>query len=160
MYRTGFGYDLHRLEKGRKLILGGVEVPCGEGLAGHSDGDCLTHAVIDALLGAAAEPDIGNNFPDTDPRWKDARSLDLLAIVVGKLRGAGWRVENVDSVIVAERPPLAPYIPAMKKALAAVLGTGEDAVGVKAKTNEGLGPIGEGRAVACWASALISKGGA
>lgn len=157
MYRTGFGYDLHRLERGRKLILGGVEVADQDGLAGHSDGDCLTHAVIDALLGAAGEADIGRHFPDTEPRWKGARSVELLAVVMEKLRIAGWRVENVDSVIVAQKPLLAPYIPAMKQALAPVLGVGPEAIGIKAKTNEGLGLIGKGRAVACWASVLVRR---
>jgi 2-C-methyl-D-erythritol 2,4-cyclodiphosphate synthase len=158
VFRTGFGYDLHRLEKGRKLVLGGVEIPGREGLAGHSDGDCLTHAVIDALLGAAGEADIGRHFPDTDPRWNGARSVELLALVMEKLKLAGWRVENVDSVVVAERPLLAPHIPAMKQALAPVLGISADALGIKAKTNEGLGLIGKGKAVACWASVLISRG--
>lgn len=157
MYRTGFGYDLHRLEKDRKLVLGGVEVADREGLVGHSDGDCLTHAVIDALLGAAGEADIGRHFPDTDPRWKGARSVDLLAVVMEKLRLAGWRVENVDTVVVAERPLLAPHIPAMKQALAPVLGVGPEALGIKAKTNEGLGLIGKGKAIACWASVLVSR---
>ena len=154
--RTGFGYDIHRLEAGRRLVLGGVDIPHPAGLLGHSDGDALVHAVIDALLGALAEGDIGALFPDTDPRYKGARSLGLLEAVMGRLRARGAAVVNVDAVIVAEEPKMGPHIPAMKAALAPVLGIPETAVGVKAKTNEGLGPVGEKRAVACFAAALVS----
>ncbi|HOW86007.1 MAG TPA: 2-C-methyl-D-erythritol 2,4-cyclodiphosphate synthase [Candidatus Aminicenantes bacterium] len=154
--RTGFGYDIHRLEAGRRLVLGGVDIPHPAGLLGHSDGDALVHAVIDALLGALAEGDIGALFPDTDPRYKGARSLGLLETVMGRLRARGAAVVNVDAVIVAEEPKMGPHIPAMRAALAPVLGLPETAVGLKAKTNEGLGPVGERRAIACFAVALLS----
>lgn len=155
--RTGFGYDIHRLVKGRPLILGGIEIPSDKGLLGHSDGDCLIHAVIDALLGAAGQPDIGRLFPDDDPRWSGARSIDLLVLTVERLRSGGWQAVNIDSVIVAERPKLAGHISGMKKILGPVLGLDEARLGIKAKTNEGLGLIGTGEAVACWASVLITR---
>jgi 2-C-methyl-D-erythritol 2,4-cyclodiphosphate synthase len=156
MHKIGFGYDIHRLEAGRRLVLGGIDLPHGAGLAGHSDGDALVHAVIDALLGALSAGDIGTHFPDTDPRYKDARSLGLLATVMALLKSRGASVVNIDAVIVAEEPKMGPHIPAMKAALAPVLGVPEPAVGIKAKTNEGLGPVGEKRAIACYAIALIS----
>ena len=155
MHKIGFGYDIHRLEAGRRLVLGGVDIPHAAGLLGHSDGDALVHAVIDALLGALGEGDIGTQFPDTDPRYKDARSLGLLETVVGLVRSRGASIVNIDSVIVAEEPKMGPHIPAMKAALAPVLGVPEAAVGIKAKTNEDLGPVGEKRAIACCAIALI-----
>ncbi|HDT13962.1 MAG TPA: 2-C-methyl-D-erythritol 2,4-cyclodiphosphate synthase [Candidatus Aminicenantes bacterium] len=155
MPRIGIGYDIHRLEPGRPLVLGGIEVPHASGLAGHSDGDALVHAVIDALLGALGEGDIGTLFPDTDPRFEGARSLGLLETVMGRLRSRGGTVVNVDTVIVAEEPKMGPYIPAMKAALGPALGLPEAAVGIKAKTNEGLGPVGEKRAIACYAVALV-----
>lgn len=156
MLKIGFGYDIHRLEAGRRLVLGGAEVPSPAGLLGHSDGDALTHAVIDALLGALGEGDIGTHFPDTDPRYAGARSLGLLAAVVGLVRAKGAAIVNVDAVVVAEEPRLAPHVPAVKAALAPVLGLPEAALGVKAKTNEGLGPVGEKLAVACYAVALLT----
>ncbi len=155
MHKTGFGYDIHRLEAGRQLVLGGVDVPFSAGLAGHSDGDALVHAVIDALLGALGEGDIGGRFPDTDPRFKGARSVGLLGEVVGLLRERGAAIVNVDSVIVAEEPKMGPHIPAMKAALCPVLGIPAAGLGIKAKTNEGLGPVGEKRAIACYAVALV-----
>ena len=155
MYKTGFGYDIHRLEAGRRLVLGGAVIPFREGLAGHSDGDALVHAVIDALLGTLGEGDIGGRFPDTDPRYKGARSVDLLADVVAFSRARGAEIVNVDTVIVAEEPMMGPHVPAMKAALAPVLGVPETSLGIKAKTNEGLGPVGEKRAIACFAVALI-----
>lgn len=155
MHKTGFGYDIHRLEAGRRLVLGGAVIPFREGLAGHSDGDALVHAVIDALLGALGEGDIGGRFPDTDPRYKGARSADLLADVVAFSRARGAEIVNVDTVIVAEEPMMGPHVPAMKAALAPVLGVPETSLGIKAKTNEGLGPVGEKRAIACFAVALI-----
>jgi len=155
--RTGFGYDIHRLVKGRPLILGGIEIPSDKGLLGHSDGDCLIHAVIDALLGAAGQPDIGRLFPDDDLRWSGAKSIDLLVLTVERLRSGGWQAVNIDSVIVAERPKLAGHISGMKKILGPVLGLDEARLGIKAKTNEGLGLIGTGEAVACWASVLITR---
>jgi 2-C-methyl-D-erythritol 2,4-cyclodiphosphate synthase len=156
MHKIGFGYDIHRLETGRRLFLGGVDIPGAAGLLGHSDGDALIHALIDALLGAQGQGDIGAHFPDTDPRYKGVRSLVLLETIVGHLRAHGASVVNVDTVIVAEEPKMGPHIPAMKAALAPVLGVPESAVGIKAKTNEGLGPVGEKRAIACYAVAFIS----
>lgn len=153
--KVGFGYDIHRLEPGRRLVLGGLEIPHPRGLAGHSDGDALVHALIDALLGAMGEGDIGRLFPDTDPRWKDARSVGLLEDVVRRLKARSGAIVNVDTVIVAEEPKMAPHVPAMKAVLCPVLGLAEAGLGIKAKTAEGLGPIGEGKAIACWAVALI-----
>ena len=155
MHRIGFGYDIHRLEAGRPLILGGTEIPHGAGLCGHSDGDALVHAVMDALLGALGEGDIGAHFPDTDPRYEGARSAGLLATVVGLVRRRGGEIVNVDAVVVAEEPKIGPHAAAMKAALAPILGLPESALGIKAKTNEGLGPVGEKRAIACYAVALI-----
>ena len=155
MHRIGFGYDIHRLEAGRPLVLGGIDVPHGAGLRGHSDGDALVHAVIDALLGALGEGDIGTLFPDTDPRTEGARSAGLLATVVGLVRSRGGEIVNVDAVVVAEEPKIGPHAAAMKAALAPVLGLPIGAVGIKAKTNEGLGPVGEKRAIACYAVALV-----
>jgi 2-C-methyl-D-erythritol 2,4-cyclodiphosphate synthase len=155
MPRIGFGYDIHRLEAGRPLVLGGITLPYGAGLAGHSDGDALAHAVIDALLGALGEGDIGARFPDTDPAYKGARSAGLLENVMGLVRSRGAAVVNVDAVIVAEEPKMGPYIPAMKAALAPILGLPATALGIKAKTNEGLGPVGEKRAIACYAVVLL-----
>jgi 2-C-methyl-D-erythritol 2,4-cyclodiphosphate synthase len=156
MHKIGFGYDIHRLETGRRLVLGGTEVPFRAGLLGHSDGDALVHAVIDALLGALGEGDIGAHFPDTDPRFRGARSTDLLETVVGIVRARGAEIVNVDSVVAAEEPKIGPHVPAMKAALAPILGVPPSALGIKAKTNEGLGPVGEKRAIACYAVALIN----
>ena len=155
MHKIGFGYDIHRLAAGRRLVLGGTDVPSDAGLVGHSDGDALVHAVIDALLGALGQGDIGTHFPDTDPRTAGARSLGLLERVMDLVRSRGAEIVNVDAVIVAEAPKMAPHIPAMKAALAPVLGVPEGALGIKAKTNEGLGPVGEKRAIACYAIALV-----
>ena len=159
MHKIGFGYDIHRLEAGRRLVLGGVDIPNAVGLLGHSDGDALAHAVMDALLGALGEGDIGTHFPDTDPRYKDARSLGLLESVMGLVRSRGAAVVNVDTVIIAEEPKMGPHIPAMKAALAPVLGIPGSSLGIKAKTNEGLGPVGEKLAIACYAIVLISLPG-
>jgi 2-C-methyl-D-erythritol 2,4-cyclodiphosphate synthase len=155
MHRIGFGYDIHRLEAGRRLVLGGIDIPFGAGLVGHSDGDALIHAIIDALLGALGESDIGSHFPDTDPRTKGARSLDQLESVMGLLRSRGAAIVNVDTVIVAEEPKMGPHVAAMKAALGPLLGVPASSLGIKAKTNEGLGPVGEKRAIACFAVALI-----
>lgn len=155
--KVGVGYDIHRLVRGRKLILGGVEIPHGRGSLGHSDGDCLVHALIDALLGALGQGDIGQLFPDTDPGWKDIRSTELLEDVVDLLKDRGATIQNIDAVIAAERPRLGPHVNAMKQTLAPILGVPEGSVGIKAKTNEGLGAVGRGRAIACWAVALISQ---
>ena len=158
-YRIGIGYDLHRFGPGRRLRLGGVEIPFPLGLVGHSDADCLIHAVIDALLGAAGEGDIGQLFPDTNPAYKDARSTALLSDVMGRLNKAGLEVVHVDSVIVTEEPAVAPYVPAMKRVLCPLLGLAPNRLGIKGKTNEGVGAIGRGEALACWATALIRKKG-
>jgi 2-C-methyl-D-erythritol 2,4-cyclodiphosphate synthase len=158
-YRIGIGYDLHRFGPGRRLRLGGVEIPFPLGLVGHSDADCLIHAVIDALLGAAGEGDIGQLFPDTNPAYKDARSTALLSDVMGRLNKAGLEVIHVDSVIVTEEPAVAPYVPAMKRVLCPLLGLAPNRLGIKGKTNEGVGAIGRGEALACWATALIRKKG-
>lgn len=145
--------------EGRRLLLGGVEIPFPRGLAGHSDADALCHAVADALLGAAALGDIGEHFPDTDARWKDADSLALLAAVRQKVRDAGYRVVNVDATVVAEAPKLSPFKARMAANLAAALGAPAGAVSVKAKTNEGFDATGRGEAVAVWAVALIEEAG-
>jgi len=159
MHRIGFGYDIHRLEAGRRLVLGGTDIPSAAGLLGHSDGDALVHAVIDALLGALGEGDVGAHFPDTDPRFAGARSVGLLESVMGLVRSRGAEIVNVDTVIVAEEPKMGPHIPAMKATLAPVLGIRPSAIGIKAKTNEGLGPVGEKQAIACYAVALIKLPG-
>ena len=155
--RVGHGYDVHRLTEGRKLILGGVEIPYKKGLLGHSDADVLTHAVMDALLGAAGLGDIGRHFPDSDDRYLGADSLMLLKEVVRLLAEKGFRVGNVDATVIAQRPKLMPYIPEMHRNLAAVMGTEEDAVNVKATTEEKLGFTGEGLGIAAHAVALIEK---
>lgn len=153
--RIGHGYDVHRLVPDRKLILGGVEIPYKTGLLGHSDADVLTHAVMDALLGAAALGDIGTLFPDTDPTFFCADSLKLAAVVREKLHAAGWQILNIDATVLAERPKLAPYIPAMRQNLAAALCLELDAVSVKATTEEGLGFTGEGQGMAAHAVCLL-----
>jgi len=153
--RVGIGYDVHRLVEGRKLILGGVEVPYDLGLLGHSDADVLLHAIADALLGAAGLGDIGVHFPDTDPQYKGISSRRLLAETARKVREKGFIVENVDTVIVAQRPKLASFIPAMRRNIADDLGIGEDRVNVKATTTEGLGPEGRGEGIASFATCAI-----
>jgi 2-C-methyl-D-erythritol 2,4-cyclodiphosphate synthase len=150
--RTGIGLDTHRFEPGRPLILGGVEIPHEQGLAGHSDADVLTHAVIDALLGAAAKGDIGEHFPDTDPRYAGADSLELLRSVVA---GLGATVVHVDATVLMERPKLGPHKAAIRAALAAALGIAEQAVNVKATTGEGMGFVGRGEGVAALAVATL-----
>lgn len=157
--RAGLGYDTHRFKKGRKLYLGGVEIPFTQGLVGHSDGDCLIHAIIDALLGALGEGDIGQLFPDTDPKFKDMRSTELLKKVVEKTKAKGMEIINIDSVVVAEEPRLASHISGMKETLGPILGVGRGCLGIKAKTNEGMGFIGKKKAVASWALVLMKKQG-
>lgn len=157
MIRIGHGYDVHRLVGERKLILGGVEVPYEFGLLGHSDADVLTHAVMDALLGAAALGDIGKHFPDTDPAYKGADSLKLLDHVMELLAERGWRVGNVDATIVAQRPKLASFLPQMKENLAARMGVAPEQVNVKATTEEKLGFTGSGEGMAVHAVALLEK---
>ena len=156
-YRTGIGTDIHRVVEGRKLILGGVLVPFPAGLIGHSDGDVVLHAVADALLGAAGLPDLGELFPDTDPAFKDADSKKLLLEVVAKVNDAGYRPNNIDVIIHAEKPRLSEYKRAMATSIAGLVDLPPTAVGVKAKTNEGLGVIGRMEGIACTAIASIVK---
>ena len=153
--RIGHGYDVHRLVEGRKLILGGVEIPWEKGLLGHSDADVLTHAVMDALLGAAALGDIGQHFPDKDPQWEGADSLMLLRRVAALLASAGWRIGNIDATILCQRPKLAPHIAQMRARLAAAAGIAPEAVSVKATTEEGLGFTGSGEGIAAHAVCLL-----
>ena len=155
--RIGQGYDVHRLTEGRKLILGGVEIPWEKGLLGHSDADVLTHAVMDALLGAAGLGDIGRHFPDTDPAYAGADSLRLLEHVMELLRERGFAVGNVDATVLAQRPKLAPHIPLMRANLARVMGVDPGWVNVKATTEEGLGFTGSGEGIAAHGVALIEK---
>lgn len=156
--RIGQGYDVHPLRAGRRLILGGVEIAHERGLDGHSDADALLHAMMDALLGAAGLGDIGTYFPPSEERWRDASSLDLLTQVAHLLREAGWQAVNLDATVIAERPRLAPHVPAMRAAIAARLGLAEDAVGIKATTNEGLGALGREEGIAALAVALVMRG--
>jgi 2-C-methyl-D-erythritol 4-phosphate cytidylyltransferase/2-C-methyl-D-erythritol 2,4-cyclodiphosphate synthase len=155
--RAGLGYDLHRLVEGRPLILGGVTIPFDRGLAGHSDADAICHAITDAVLGAAGAGDIGRHFPDTDAQWKGASSLDLLRRAVEMLRERGLAVGNVDATVILERPKLAPHVDAMREKLAEVLGVTIDRVSIKGKTNEGVGEIGRGEAIAVHAIALVRQ---
>ena len=155
--RIGHGYDVHRLVPGRDLILGGVKIPCALGLDGHSDADVLLHAVMDALLGAAALRDIGYHFPDTDPAYKGANSLELLKIVGQKLTAAGYRVGNIDVTMIAQKPKLKDYIPAMAENIAAALGIGAGQVNVKATTEEHLGFTGTGEGMSCHAVCLLEE---
>ena len=155
--RVGHGYDVHRLVEGRALILGGVTVPFDRGLLGHSDADVLTHAVMDALLGAAALGDIGKLFPDSDAAYAGADSIALLERVTALLREHGWQVGNVDATVVAQTPKLAPYIPEMRRRLAEAMGLDVDCVSVKATTEERLGFTGSGEGMAALAVALIER---
>ena len=155
-FRIGHGYDVHRLVPGRRLILGGVDIPWDRGLLGHSDADVLVHAVMDALLGAAALGDIGKLFPDSDPAYEGADSLALLAAVGERLRDAGYQVVNVDATVVAQAPRLSPHIDAMRANIAAALGADTSCVSVKATTEEHLGFTGSGEGIAAHAVALIA----
>jgi 2-C-methyl-D-erythritol 2,4-cyclodiphosphate synthase len=155
--RAGIGFDVHRFGAKRPLRLGGVEIPGAKGLLGHSDADCLLHAVADALLGAAGLGDIGEHFPDTDPAYKGADSADLLARVSVLVARAGFQVVNVDATVLAEKPKLAPYRDAMRRRIAGVLSLPPDAVGVKFTTTEGLGAIGRGEGIASQAVCLLEK---
>lgn len=154
-FRIGHGYDVHRLVENRKLILGGVEIPFERGLLGHSDADVLTHAVMDAVLGAAALGDIGRHFPDTDPAYLGADSLVLAAHVRNLIEARGYRVNNIDATVIAQRPKLAPYLASMRDKLAAVFGVDADAVNVKATTEEKLGFTGSGEGIAVHAVASL-----
>ena len=155
--RIGHGYDVHCLVEGRKLILGGVDIPWEKGLLGHSDADVLLHAISDAILGAIGEGDIGRHFPDTDPRYKGADSLKLLGHVMRLADAKGYRLGNVDATVVAQRPKLAPHIPLMRANIAAVLGADIDRVNVKATTTEELGFAGRGEGIAAYAVALMER---
>lgn len=158
--RVGMGYDVHAFapaEAGRALVLGSVTIPYDRGLAGHSDADVLIHALVDALLGAAALGDIGTHFPSSDARWQGAPSGDFLTYTLDLLRQGGWRVVNVDATVVAQQPRLAPHVPALRARLAEMLGLALDTVSVKAKTTDGLGFTGRGEGIACYAVALIER---
>lgn len=152
--RTGLGYDSHRLVEGRRLVLGGVEIPFERGLMGHSDADVLVHAVIDSIIGALGLGDIGTHFPDTDPAWKDASSIGLLGRALDMAKENGYAVSWVDCTVVCERPRLAPHIGAMKEALASA---GLERVNIKAKTNEGMGFTGRGEGIAAYAACVLEK---
>jgi 2-C-methyl-D-erythritol 2,4-cyclodiphosphate synthase len=154
--RVGNGFDIHRLVEGRRLILGGIEIPYEKGLLGHSDGDALAHAIADSILGAAGMGDIGMYFSPDDPKYKDANSIELLEQVVKSAKAHGYHVVNVDSVIICERPKLLPFYPRMRSALAQALGIAEDRVSLKARTMEGLGVIGRGDAIAVEAVVLLN----
>jgi 2-C-methyl-D-erythritol 2,4-cyclodiphosphate synthase len=155
MTRSGIGYDLHRLAAGRKLMIGGVEVPFDKGSVGHSDGDVLCHALCDALLGAAGLGDIGTHFPDTDPKWKGAASLLFLERTRKLLDERGLQISHLDAVVICERPKLGPHFPAMRAALAGALGIAGGQINLKAKTNEGTGEIGRGEAIAAHTIATL-----
>lgn len=157
--RIGHGYDVHRLTEGRDLILGGVKVPHSRGLDGHSDADVLTHAVMDALLGAAALGDIGRHFPDTDPQYKGISSLKLLAAVRDLIHAKGYRISNIDVTVLAQKPKLAPHISEMERNLSAVLGLEPGRVNVKATTEERLGFTGREEGIACHAVCLLEESG-
>ena len=154
--RVGFGYDSHVFEAGKPLVLGGVFIPDCDGLKAHSDGDVLIHAVIDALYGAAALGDIGSHFPDTDERWKGADSGELLRRAVYELRGAGYKIENVDATVICERPKLRPFVDLIRTSLAELMGVGVGRVSVKGKTNEQMDDVGAGKGVVVHAVALLT----
>jgi 2-C-methyl-D-erythritol 2,4-cyclodiphosphate synthase len=158
LWRIGEGWDLHVLVEGRRLVLGGVDIPHTHGLFGHSDADALCHAITDALFGAAAMGDIGFHFPDTDPQYKGSDSLALLAEAARRVRGAGWAIGNVDSTIIAQAPKMAPHILAMRQRIATALIVPIDQVSVKAKTAEKMGPVGLGEAIEARAVCLLAKG--
>ena len=156
-YRMGLGYDVHRLVLGRSLVLGGVEIPFPQGLAGHSDADVLSHAIGDALLGAATLGDLGRHFPDSDPRFKDISSLRLLAAICSMVHREGYHIANVDATLVAEQPKLAPYLGAIQTSLAEVLQVSPGQISIKATTTEGLGFAGRREGLAAYAVALLEK---
>jgi 2-C-methyl-D-erythritol 2,4-cyclodiphosphate synthase len=157
-FRVGQGFDAHRLVPGRRLLLGGVEIPYERGLEGHSDGDCLLHALCDALLGAAALGDLGSLFPSSDPRWRGAASRVFLDHVLDLVAERGFRLENVDSTLLAEEPRLAPHLPAIQARLAEALGLPLEAVSVKAKSADGMGALGRGEGIAAQAVVLLRRG--
>ncbi|MBE3575204.1 MAG: 2-C-methyl-D-erythritol 2,4-cyclodiphosphate synthase [Firmicutes bacterium] len=154
-WRVGSGYDIHRLVEGRRLVLGGVEIPWERGLLGHSDADVLLHAAMDAILGAMAAGDIGRHFPDTSPEWAGADSAAMLRKVVQMMKDQGWQVENLDATVIAQQPRLAPHVGAMRERMAGLLEVEPARVGIKAKTNEGLDAVGRGEAIAAQAVVLL-----
>jgi 2-C-methyl-D-erythritol 2,4-cyclodiphosphate synthase len=156
-YRIGMGYDVHPFAEKRPLILGGLTIPYRQGLAGHSDADCLVHAICDALLGAISEEDLGRHFPDSDPRYKDVESLLLLKKVVKMVEQKGFRITNIDATVVAQAPQLAPYRSQMEEKIAQTVGVEDEQVNVKATTTEGLGFIGRGEGIAAYAVVLVEK---
>ena len=157
MIRTGLGYDIHRLMKGRRFLLAGVEIPFPKGEDGHSDGDVLAHAVCDALLGACALGDIGELFPPSNPAWKDADSMKLLRDVYERVKKSGWKIVNIDCVIICEKPKALPFREAIRKSLAETLETAPENIFVKGKTKEGLDAAGKGKAVEAFAQCLLEK---
>lgn len=156
-YRIGTGYDIHRLVDDRKLFIGGVQIPYAQGLLGHSDGDLLLHSICDAMLGAAGEEDIGQLFPDTDPKYHNASSAELLKKVNELINKKNFSIINIDTVIVAQEPILSPFKSDIKNNVAKLLGIKQELVNLKAKTNEKLGEIGRGEAIACWAVVLLNR---
>ena len=154
--RTGIGYDSHRLVEGRRLIIGGVDIPFEKGLLGHSDGDVLCHAIIDAIIGAMGEGDIGRHFPDTDEKWKGASSIMLLKYIVDLAKSKGFEIQWIDSIVITEKPKLAPFIDTMKEAISPA-GISPSIINIKAKTNEGMGFIGKGEGIAVQAVCLLKK---
>lgn len=156
-FRIGLGYDIHRLTSGRTLVLGGVTIPHEQGLDGHSDADCLSHAIADAILGAAGLPDIGHIFPNTDPRYKGINSQEILKESVQAASERGYRLVNIDATLIAEAPKIAPHLKDMKAILSASLGIPAEDIGIKATTNEGIDDIGQKRAMAAHAVALLEK---
>jgi 2-C-methyl-D-erythritol 2,4-cyclodiphosphate synthase len=153
--RVGVGYDSHRFEAGRRLVLGGVDIPSVTGLAGHSDADAVSHAITDAILGAAGMGDIGSHFPPADEHWRDADSMDLLARAVDVVAGSNYQVVNVDVTVIAEHPRIGPHVPAMRERIAGAIGIGPQHISIKGKTNEGMGWTGRGEGVAVIAVALL-----
>ncbi len=158
-YKTGIGYDIHRLTEGRKLFLGGVEIPYVKGLLGHSDADVLLHALCDALLGALALGDIGEHFPDTDPQYQDINSSRLLKMVKALVDKGGYKINNLDIIVITQEPKLGPFKKLIKENLCALLDLSVEAVNIKAKTNEGLDAVGRLEAIACFAAVSLIKGG-
>lgn len=154
--RIGIGYDSHRLIEGRRLIIGGMEIPFNKGLLGHSDGDVLIHSIIDAIIGALGEGDIGRHFPDSDPRWKDASSIEMLKDILRLLPAKGLEIAWVDSLVITDEPRLSPYIEGMKKAISSA-GIREELINIKAKSNEGMGFIGRGEGIAAQAVCLLKE---
>lgn len=157
MFRVGIGYDIHRLAEGRKLFLGGVEIPYFKGLLGHSDGDVLLHAICDALLGALAQGDIGEHFPDTDPKYHGISSSLLVKEIAGLVKEKNFKLGNIDTVVIAQEPVLLPFKKQIKDSLIKILGVKEESISVKAKTNEGMGEIGRNEAIAAYAVVLLSR---